>query len=213
MNQHVAKTVDPLPLDPDAISNDPYLRAPTFPDLLGWDDVDFVRCAYVTLLGRQPEPAGERFYTALIRTGGSKLLVLNALRRSAEGRAHDPGISGLDRILRRARWEQGWAGWLVRLVTRGEGDGPVWRRHRSLLNAIARGDLDRQRHSAGALASIDAKLDRLTQVLRSAPRKGSSALRHAGLSDPATSGPEFDDRLTSSARNIARVLYAALSRA
>jgi FkbM family methyltransferase len=116
----------------------PYLRANSLAELLSWHDVSFVCCAYVTILGRQPDPEGETYYTRRIRQGHSKLEVVRQLRRSGEGAQHDPGIAGLDRALKRARWEQGMLGWLFRPITRGEGDGSAWRRHRIILNEIGR---------------------------------------------------------------------------
>jgi hypothetical protein len=64
--------------------------------------------------------------------------VLWQLRRSPEARRHNPGIAGLDRALRRARWQsRAGIGWFFRYlwpvyasVGRGE------RNHRALLNAI-----------------------------------------------------------------------------
>lgn len=81
----------------------PLLRADSLADLLSWEDVDFVRCAYVTVLGRRPDEEGESYYTGLIRRGTSKLQVLWQLRTSREAKNHDPGIAGFDRTLRRFR--------------------------------------------------------------------------------------------------------------
>lgn len=85
-------------------SGNPYLRANSLAELLTWDDVDFVRCAYVTILGRQPDSGGEAYYTKRMRAGRSKMDVLWQLRRSPEGQKHDPGIAGLDRALKRVAW-------------------------------------------------------------------------------------------------------------
>jgi FkbM family methyltransferase len=84
-------------------SRNPYLRAESLSELVGWHDAAFVRCAYVTVLGRQPDPSGESYYTAQLRDGVSKLQILWELRNSGEGRDHDPGIAGFDRTLRRYR--------------------------------------------------------------------------------------------------------------
>ncbi|URD60542.1 FkbM family methyltransferase [Sphingomonas sp. KRR8] len=81
----------------------PYSRAASLPELLGLHGADFIRCAYVTLLGREADPEGERHYGAALRAGATKLDILWQLRRSPEGRKHDPGIAGLDAELRRAR--------------------------------------------------------------------------------------------------------------
>lgn len=88
-----------MPNDP----RNPLLRAESLPELCSWRDVDFIRCAYVTILGRQPDQSGEFFYLGRLRSGISKLTIISQLRRSAEGRSHDPGIGGLDKALRRHR--------------------------------------------------------------------------------------------------------------
>jgi len=130
-------------------SKNPYLRASSLHELLNWDDVDFVRCAYVTVLGRQPDPQGEAYYTDRIRRGHSKMEVLWQLRRSEEGPNHDPGIAGFDRALKKAAWERNRAfGWAVRLFTSGEGDGRSSRRHRETLNRLALIALEQMRQSS-----------------------------------------------------------------
>jgi hypothetical protein len=87
-----------------AEARNPNLRANSLAELLSWEDIDFVRCAYVTMLGRQPDSGGEAYYTKQIRAGRSKMEVLWQLRRSPEGQKHDPGIAGLDRALKRSAW-------------------------------------------------------------------------------------------------------------
>ena len=119
-------------------SKNPYLRANSLVELLDWDDLDFVRCAYVTVLGRQPDPTGEAYYANRIRRGHSKMEILWQLRRSPEGPSHDPGIAGLDRALRRARWERSRAGWLVRPFTHGGVEGASARPYRVLVNKVGR---------------------------------------------------------------------------
>lgn len=103
---HDAFQQDNMSHFPEFDGRNPYLRAASLTELLAFDDLDFVRCAYVTLLGRQPDLAGEAHYASEIRSGTSKLEVLWRLRRSAEGKDHDPGIAGLDRALNRAAFER-----------------------------------------------------------------------------------------------------------
>ena len=81
----------------------PYLRVDTVAELCTFSDINFVRCAFVTILGRQPDVSGEAAYTRSLRAGMSKLAIINDLRRTPEGRQHDPGIVGLDRALRKFR--------------------------------------------------------------------------------------------------------------
>ncbi len=91
---------------PENEDKNPFHRAASLADLLSFHDLDFVRCAYVTLLGRQPDGPGQSHFLQEVRAGTSKLDVLWRLRRSPEAKAHDPGIAGLDRALNRAAWER-----------------------------------------------------------------------------------------------------------
>lgn len=111
---------------------DPYHRADSLEQLCRYCDLDFVRCAYVTILGRQPDPTGEQYYVERLRAGISKCQILWQLRRSKEGKAHDPGIAGLDRTLRQARGQGLWklAFWLH------ESDGPMAKRLRQMSNDL-----------------------------------------------------------------------------
>lgn len=133
-------------------SGDAYLRANSLNELLLWNDVDFVRCAYVTVLGRQPDPKGEADFTREIRSGTSKLDILWRLRKSVEGPLHDPGIAGFDRALRRAaRQRRRIWGTVARLFGPDvDGNSRVDRALRALNNSAS----VNQRH----LRSIDRKL-------------------------------------------------------
>jgi hypothetical protein len=76
-------------------------------ELLALPDLDFVQCAYWTVLGRGADPIGATKYVTQVRAGGSKLAVLDQLSRSAEGRAHGAQLQGLRQLLaqyRRVRW-------------------------------------------------------------------------------------------------------------
>lgn len=115
----------------------PYLRANSLAELLSWQDEDFVRCAYVTMLGRQPEPDGEFYYVERVREGESRMKILWELRKSPEGRRHDPGIRGLDKRLRRAsRQRLPIIGGLFRMFSSTADRNDLSdRRHRAQLNA------------------------------------------------------------------------------
>jgi FkbM family methyltransferase len=190
------------PVSPQA--RNPYLRADSLPELLSWPDINFVRCAYVTVLGRQPDYAGEIYYMERLRRGHSKMEILWQLRRSREGSRHDPGIAGFDRALRIARWERtALIGWLVRLVTRGEGDGPGWRRHRMLANAIERIDLA---PLVSDLHDLRAQVQQLTNHLASNTEPGIwvANSNDAELLDTATYR-----RLAASTQRVFRKIIAA----
>ena len=121
-----------------ALNCNPYLRAESLAELLSWDDLNFVRCAYVTILGRQPDEQGETYYARRIRSGYSKMQLLWQLRNSDEAERHNPGIAGLDRALRRARRARmPLVGALFRLFNHEEGDSAGDRRGRALANEMA----------------------------------------------------------------------------
>lgn len=150
----------------------PYLRADSLEDLCRFADAAFVRCAYVTILGRQPDPDGERRYTARLRAGASKLAVIADLRLSDEGKRHDPGIAGLDKALRRHRnANRPVVGGIIRLFTGREGNSPVERRLRALTNMF---EVEQNRAAARASTAnhlqlvLDAKVDKLHKELRAA---------------------------------------------
>lgn len=145
-----------MPSPAYAGGRNPYLRADSLAELLSWHDVDFVRCAYVTVLGRQPDPDGEAYYTDRIRRGHSKMEVLWQLRRSPEGADHDPGIAGLDKMLRRhhnARLP--FLGSIIRALTGREGDSTAERQFRALNNHVA---AVRHEQTLG-IAAIQRRLD------------------------------------------------------
>ena len=125
-----------MSVPPVAQPRDPRARAYSLGELLSWDDLDFVRCAFATVLGRPADLDGESYYTNLLREGHSKRDILWKLRRSAEGRRGDPAITGFDRALRRAFWQRKLR-WLFALSDRAERDSPRDRRHRAKLNEMA----------------------------------------------------------------------------
>lgn len=64
-------------------------------DLLAGDDDQFVRSAYLAVLGRGVDSGGFDTYTSLLASGKSRVEVLIELRRSLEGEAHGALIAGL----------------------------------------------------------------------------------------------------------------------
>jgi len=166
-------------------ARNPYHRANSLPELLTWHDVDFVRCAYVTVLGRQPDREGESHYTQQIRVGASKLDVLWNLRRSAEGHRHDPGIAGFDRALKRAAMHRRPILGMIARLFRSDADGNS-RRDRALrmlmnttsVNQRQLGSIDKR------LAAIEWTLSRPLEPYSIAPSVTPSL--EAGASNPAT---------------------------
>lgn len=156
----------------------PYMRANSLDELCSFYDVDFVRCAYITILGRQPDPSGEAAYLRRLRAGANKLSILNDLRRSSEGKSHDPGIAGLDRALRKQHHANlPFVGWFIRQLTGRAGHGPIERSLRMLESNLAIDrDLASRRfaHLNHYVEMIDRKMDMLENMLRATMGRGST---------------------------------------
>jgi hypothetical protein len=73
----------------------------SLPELLSYDDAEFIRCAYLAILGRQPDAEGESYYLGRLRSGRAKLEILGQLRSSPEAINDAPEVAGLDEALRR----------------------------------------------------------------------------------------------------------------
>lgn len=77
--------------------------AKTLAELLDHSGEAFVRAAYVTLLGREPDPDGLDLYLDRLARNPHRELVIAALAASDESRRFAPGLPGLQRLVRTAR--------------------------------------------------------------------------------------------------------------
>jgi glycosyltransferase involved in cell wall biosynthesis len=68
-------------------------------DLMKRHDSEFVRCAYLTLVKREPDEAGMAFYLERLRDGAAKVQILSEMDRSAEARSAGVRVPGLDRAI------------------------------------------------------------------------------------------------------------------
>ncbi|RVT41025.1 DUF4214 domain-containing protein [Sphingobium algorifonticola] len=173
-------------------NRNPYLRADSLDQLCSFNDLDFVRCAYVTILGRQPDRDGELHYVRRLRRGIAKLSLIRELRTSSEGRCHDPGIAGLDRTLKWHRYANlAVIGWLVRLVTRHEGNSKRERRLRSLQNEIGAtrdGALYRSAHLEARIGELQSQLGHLQRAFALFNNDGNISERRLANADTAGTG-------------------------
>ena len=184
---------------PESEGRNPFLRANSLRDLLSWNDLDFVRCAYVTVLGRQPDLPGQAHYVEQIRAGNSKLDVLWQLRRSPEAKHHDPGISGFDRSLRRAAWQRRpLLGAMSRLLqVDADGQSRSDRLLRSLMNTVSVNQ--RYLHAIGERLSESPRQTgfQASPLVTMPPSSTAEGFQHSGPDRPsqvmnATNTPELD---------------------
>jgi len=74
----------------------PPIPKPRLKDLLQHDDVGFVRAAYQTMLGRQPDSSGAASCLASLRSGANERMeLLDRLRESPEGAAYEAQIGAI----------------------------------------------------------------------------------------------------------------------
>lgn len=124
-------------MDPSAHSSIPSTPVSTLDELLSYHDQQFVRCAYQTLLGREPDHEGLGYYLGRLRTGFSKMQILAQLRLSKEGETYVANLPGLSTAIQRyQRGQSPLVGWLFRLIEGTESNHPVERKLRAIEHQI-----------------------------------------------------------------------------
>lgn len=137
--------------------------ASSIEELLSLHDEFFVRRAYATVLGREPDPTGLAHFVGRIRSGESREAILAALRLSPEGREQDHVLEGLDEAIRIFRWRR----WPV--------IGPILR-----MCGVGRERADVQ------IAAINATLRRLSELGPSRSTLDTAAAQQARADELAT---------------------------
>lgn len=101
--QPTAQPVEPLmPIAPNEDAS-AYFLAGSLQELLSLDDLDFVRSAYATMLGREADSEGETYYVGRLRHGIPKIQILYQLRQSEEARLFPDPLPGLNSAFNRFR--------------------------------------------------------------------------------------------------------------
>ncbi|HWW20445.1 MAG TPA: DUF4214 domain-containing protein, partial [Steroidobacteraceae bacterium] len=130
-------------------------------DLLTLEGEAFVRAAYLTLLGREPDPGGLGNYVRELNAGVRKLAILSKLRNSDEGRRHRATLRGY-RGAQVRQWLHARAegsGRVSPSLTRTTSDDGVWLDVLGILDGVDKASLrgeihcswDYLRHYAHAL--------------------------------------------------------------
>lgn len=118
-------------------SMDEMLSVTTLDELLACNGQQFVRSAFQTILGREPDPEGLAYYIARLRAGYSKMRTVQQLRLSKEGFANEVRLPGLDAAINRYKRGQYIAiGWLFRLLDGTESNHPTQRKLRGMENQL-----------------------------------------------------------------------------
>ena len=113
------------------------IQASSLDELLASDDQHFVHSAYLTVLGREPDPEGLGYSLGRLRQGVSKIKVLAQLRLSKEGNAFAVKLPGLDRAIHHYQQEQyPLIGWVFKRLHGAETNHPIERKLRAIENKL-----------------------------------------------------------------------------
>ncbi len=94
--------------------------------LLAHHGVDFVRCAYLTVVKREPDETGLNFYLGRLLDGESKVQILTEMHRSPEAQGKGVNLPGFERaIFLRMLATRPLIGPVLRFLLRIEGDSAL----------------------------------------------------------------------------------------
>jgi FkbM family methyltransferase len=137
------------------------VAAKTASELFAHDDIDFIECAYISILGRVPDLEGRRYYLSRVRSGISKVEIAAQLVKSSEAGAYQPEIVGLKKEVRSfSIGRLPLIGWIYRAVNGLEGNGFSHRKLRAIENKLnllkmqSMDDFDQLERSVSSLAGI-----------------------------------------------------------
>ncbi len=109
----------------------------TLDELLTFHDQRFVRLAYQTLLGREPDPEGLDYYIRRLHRGFAKIGVLKQIHHSKEGQEYAANLPGLDKAIQRfQRRQYPLIGWLFKQGDDEDSNHTTARKLRSIENHI-----------------------------------------------------------------------------
>lgn len=137
--------------------------------LVGSEGTEFIRQAYLILLGRKPDASGRESSEAFLRRGGRKIDLIWSIVNSEEGRRYELALPGLRSALFRRSLER--APGLGRLLSPFLGlerAGRIHRRERAIMFAQAK-----------STELINLRLSHLEEKVTSASRKKSRAFPEA----------------------------------
>jgi len=132
-----------------------------FTELFARNDIHFVECAYMSILGREPDPEGMHYYLNRIRSGISKVEIAAQLIKSDEAGTYKPEIVGLKKEIRSFNIGRiPLIGWIYRKFYGLEGNGFSHRKLRIIENKInhletqSKIDFERLERSISSLAGL-----------------------------------------------------------
>ena len=88
------------------VALDKITPATSLNELLGHEQGGFVTCAYLTLLGRRPDPQGYAYYLGRLNQFGDKQAILYQIYKGQEARQFNCQIPGLAAAMQRVKWQQ-----------------------------------------------------------------------------------------------------------
>ena len=106
-SEGMARAANLPQLDDDlAVATNAKTIASTFEELMGYQGFAFVRAAYITLFGREPDTAGKENCIAQLLSGSAKIEILTQLRESTEGQLRSVNLQAIANAVRRFKVSQ-----------------------------------------------------------------------------------------------------------
>jgi hypothetical protein len=166
--------------------------APTAQALLALGDEAFVRCAYLTLFGREVDPSGLESYLDQMRDGVEKTGLVVQMALSDEGRQRPRTLTGLQALIDDAARVPPWPKRLARRLLRPWRETPpepVARAFRMMDNRLARIEALLQAQATD-MASVRGELAQVAISIDAArPGSATAAAPAAGGGTPGTPLP------------------------
>lgn len=144
--------------------------------LLSLNDTAFVKEAYRRLLRREADPEGLQHHVNWLRSGTSKIEVLDQLAGSDEALAANVKVDGLEKAVRQHRWARApLVGNLLANVFKIEGNRPSDKRLRAIENQLQRLDARCERSFRDLENKLDSVASSIAQKVDSIPRFASTS--------------------------------------
>lgn len=100
VNDNTAASNNTCAVTGSDMSTDTIIKAAkSMDELLAYQDRDFIQCAYLTLLGREPDVQGANYYLTRMNLGISKPEIVAQMHSSVEGKRHNNQLPGMKKSI------------------------------------------------------------------------------------------------------------------
>lgn len=183
-------------------NNEDGARIASLTDLMKLYDEGFVEQAYLVMLGRTADAVGLRYYAARLRSGHSRISVLDQLSKSAEAKGEWNKVAGLSEAIRLFRKSRSMRGWKLALTDLEFGRTPAIRRARALQNVVASQSQQMDKSLLKLAAQQDSLKILVSQFVDVTPGASHGGTGRVDARNLAMITPEFRSRAVEEVRDF-----------